>query len=112
MNINSTRKHQTPRTGFTVGQGDAVTAWAMSSIRATYYPGEVALAEDRVNYRFINGFVDVGDLPCRVALWKEIKSRTVVLPDVIPVMISTFPASIVASNFPVSGIVPPNWSVG
>ncbi|WP_205910203.1 hypothetical protein [Rhizobium sp. FKY42] len=85
MSINSTRKPQTPPTGFIIGQGDAVTAWAMSPIRASYYPGEIALAEDRVNYRFINGFVDVGDLPCRVALWKEIKSRTVNLPDVIPV---------------------------
>lgn len=69
------------QSGFTLGNGDPVTAWAMSPIHAAYYPGEVALAEDHVQYRFINGFVDVGDLPCRVALWKEIKTRTVTLPE-------------------------------
>jgi hypothetical protein len=65
--------------GFLVDTGGSVTAWAMGDIAQTYYPGEPALAEDRVNYRFINGFVDVGDLPCRVALWKEVGSRTVEL---------------------------------
>ncbi|MGR6432610.1 hypothetical protein ACU5AY_17000 [Rhizobium sp. PAMB 3174] len=63
--------------GFAVGRGETVTAWAMSAIDAWYFPGKSTLAEDRVNYRFINGFVDVGDLPCRVALWQEIKTRTV-----------------------------------
>lgn len=80
MNPGLNRKLQQPHSGFTVGNGEPVTAWAMSPIHASYYPGEVALAEDRVQYRFINGFVDVGDLPCRVALWKEIKSRTVIVP--------------------------------
>ena len=37
------------------------------------------MAEDRVNYRFINGFVDVGDAPCRVALLEELKTRQVSL---------------------------------
>lgn len=67
--------------GFVVRQDQSVTAWAMSSVHAQYYPGEPALAEDRVGYRFINGFVDVGDLPCRVALWKDVKTRTVALED-------------------------------
>ena len=65
--------------GFIVAPGGSVTAWTMGDIAQTYYPGEPALAEDRVNYRFINGFVDVGDLPCRVALWKEVAARTVAL---------------------------------
>jgi hypothetical protein len=65
--------------GFVIAPGQSITTWAMSAIQASYYPGEPALAEDRVNYRFINGFVDVGDLPCRVALWSEIKTRTVAL---------------------------------
>lgn len=65
--------------GFVVRQDQSVTAWAMSSVHAQHYPGEPALAEDRVGYRFINGFVDVGDLPCRVALWKDVKTRTVAL---------------------------------
>ncbi len=71
--------------GFAIATGQSVTAWAMSAVRAVYYPGEPALAEDRVNYRFINGFVDVGDLPCRVALWAEIKTRTVSLDAGFPV---------------------------
>ncbi|MCD7060603.1 hypothetical protein [Pelagibacterium xiamenense] len=64
---------------FSVPPGGTVVAWALSPIEAVYYPGTPALAEDRVNYRFVNGFVDVGDLPCRVALWNEIKSRDVAL---------------------------------
>lgn len=64
-------------TGFAVAPGETVTAWAMSPVEARLYPGEPALAEDRVSYRFVNGFVDVGDLPCRVALWRELKSRRV-----------------------------------
>jgi hypothetical protein len=67
--------------GFLIETGGSVTAWAMSDSVQTYYPGEAALAEDRVNYRFINGFVDVGDLPCRVALWKDVATRTVELQD-------------------------------
>jgi hypothetical protein len=69
------------RQGFVIAPGYSVTAWAMGDIEEVYYPGEPAVAEDRVNYRFINGFVDVGDLPCRLALWKEIADRHVVLRD-------------------------------
>lgn len=68
-----------PSARFVVDPGETLTAWALSTVMATLYPGEPALAEDRVQYRFINGFVDVGDLPCRVALWNEIKSRAVEL---------------------------------
>lgn len=51
---------------FVVSKGHSIIAWALSSVSEQYYPGEPSLAEDRVNYRFINGFVDVGTLPCRV----------------------------------------------
>jgi hypothetical protein len=71
--------------GFLVETGEAITAWAMGEITQTLYPGEPALAEDRVNYRFINGFVDVGDLPCRLALWKQVATRTVALTADFPV---------------------------
>ncbi|WP_163264397.1 hypothetical protein [Chelativorans alearense] len=64
---------------FPVGPGETVTAWALSPLDTAYYPGKPAPAEDRVNYRFINGFVDVGDLPCRVAWWAEVKTRKVEL---------------------------------
>ncbi|MFD1747526.1 hypothetical protein ACFSE1_18810 [Rhizobium helianthi] len=76
----STTQSQPVANGFTVMPGETVTAWAMSPVEARLYPGEAALAEDRVNYRFINGFVDVGDLPCRRALWREVATRSVTLP--------------------------------
>jgi hypothetical protein len=60
---------------FVVSKGGSITAWALSSVTEQYHPGEPSLAEDRVNYRFINGFVDVGTLPCRVALFRELAGR-------------------------------------
>jgi hypothetical protein len=60
---------------FPVAPGGSVTAWALSAVSAQYYPGVPAPAEDRVNYRFVNGFVDVGTLPCRIALFAELARR-------------------------------------
>lgn len=71
------KRKESSSASFSVKTGETVTAWAMGPVEAVYYPGEEALAEDRVQYRFINGFVDVGDLPCRVALWREIKDRRI-----------------------------------
>ncbi len=67
-----------PDTGlFPLARGDSVTAWAISPVAADYFPGEPAPAQDPQDYRFVNGFVAVGDLPCRVALRKDIVTRTV-----------------------------------
>ncbi|TCU20174.1 hypothetical protein [Rhizobium sullae] len=66
---------------YNVGQGQTVTAWAVSDLIASHFPGVAAPAEDRVNYRFINGFVDVGELPCRKAFWSTMVGRELV-PDV------------------------------
>ena len=63
----------------TIRRGDSLTAWALSAVEATYFPGEPAPASDRQDYKYINGFVDVGDLPCRVATWKDVASRSVSL---------------------------------
>ncbi|MDO1585283.1 hypothetical protein [Rhizobium oryzicola] len=63
---------------YTVLQGGTVTAWTVSGLTANDFPGEPALAEDRVDYRFINGFVDVGDLPCRKAFWATMVGRSIV----------------------------------
>lgn len=52
---------------YIVAKGETVTIWAVSDLIETAFPGTAAKAEDRVNYRFVNGFVDVGDLPCRKA---------------------------------------------
>ena len=60
-----------------VAPGETFTAWVVSDLHQTYFPGEPAPAEDRVNYRFINGFVDVGDLPCRKAFWAEMVGRAI-----------------------------------
>ena len=65
---------------YSVAEGQTVTAWAVSGLIAGYFPGEPAPAEDRVHYHFINGFVDVGDLPCRKAFWSTMVGRPL-LPD-------------------------------
>jgi hypothetical protein len=61
----------------TLARGDSLAAWALSPVEATYFPGEPAPARDPQGYRYVNGFVDVGDLPCRVATWREVAQRTV-----------------------------------
>lgn len=63
----------------TLARGDSVTAWELSPVEARHFPGEPAPAHDPQNYRYVNGFVDVGDLPCRVATWREVATRTVSL---------------------------------
>lgn len=63
----------------TLSRGDSLNAWALSPVEAQYFPGEPALANDPQNYRYINGFVDVGDLPCRTATWRDVATRTVTL---------------------------------
>ncbi|MEF2070302.1 hypothetical protein [Consotaella aegiceratis] len=79
--------------GFAVHPGQTVTAWELSPVDARYYPGAPAPAEDRVGYRFINGFVDVGDLPCRIALWREVAEREVALVTDWPVESVNLPGS-------------------
>ncbi len=63
----------------TISRGDSINAWELSATHAEYFPGNAAPASDPQNYRYINGFVDVGDLPCRTATWAEVVSRTVSL---------------------------------
>ena len=62
---------------YTVTDGETVTAWIVSDLVETSFPGIAAPAEDRVNYRFINGFVDVGDLPCRKAFQETMIGRDI-----------------------------------
>ena len=62
-----------------LNKNDSLNAWELSAIEARYFPGEPAPANDPQNYKYINGFVDVGDLPCRVATWKEVANRVVEL---------------------------------
>jgi hypothetical protein len=62
---------------FTIAPGDTVTAFAVSPVVARPFPGTPAPLPDKVDYCFVNGFTDVGDLPCRVATWDEVRSRPV-----------------------------------
>ncbi|ODT79772.1 MAG: hypothetical protein ABS76_19600 [Pelagibacterium sp. SCN 64-44] len=73
------------KTLLTLARGDSLNAWELSPVAARYFPGEPAPASDPQNYRYINGFVDVGDLPCRVATWAEVAGRTLVLDSDWPV---------------------------
>jgi hypothetical protein len=55
--------------------GMAITGWQMSGPEETHFPGVARPMPDKVDYRFINGWVDTGDLPCREALLKRIPSQ-------------------------------------
>ena len=84
---------------FTLARGDSLNAWALSPVEARYFPGEPAVAHDPQNYRYVNGFVDVGDLPCRVATWREVATRTVALRTDWPVESLYLPGSNRAVEF-------------
>lgn len=60
---------------FPIAPGETVTAFALGPLEETYFPGEITRGTDNVDYVFINGFVDVGDLPCRIAVQNDIKAR-------------------------------------
>lgn len=61
---------------FPVASGETVTAFALGPLEAWRFNGTETAAADNVDYKFINGFVDVGDLPCRVATWNEVRNRS------------------------------------
>lgn len=60
--------------------GDAITRWAMSAADERHYPGVARPMPDTVNYRFVNGWVQTGDLPCREALRAALPDRVVPCP--------------------------------
>lgn len=60
-----------------IGRGDSLMAWEISAETAIPFAGDPAPASDPQNYKYINGFVDIGDLPCRVATWRDIATRDV-----------------------------------
>ena len=55
--------------------GQPLTAWQMSEAEETYFPGIARPMPDRVTYRFVNGWVDTGDLPCREALHARVAAQ-------------------------------------
>lgn len=60
-------------------QGDAINRCLISPAIEERFAvfADHETMEDRVKYRFINGFVDVGDLPCRKIFWEEMAERKV-----------------------------------
>ncbi|WP_375449832.1 hypothetical protein [uncultured Devosia sp.] len=63
----------------TLRRGDSLATWQVSAVIARDFAGEPAPAHDPQHYHYVNGFVDVGDLPCRVATWREVATRERVL---------------------------------
>lgn len=62
-------------------QGGSIARWNVSAAESRVYPGRARTHPDAVTYRFENGWVDTGDLPCREALRKEVNTRVVELPE-------------------------------
>ncbi|WEM44680.1 hypothetical protein PTW35_25840 (plasmid) [Photobacterium sp. DA100] len=69
-----------------INQGDALTRFLVSPPIQRRF-GQFEEHEtmvDRVQYKFKNGFVDVGDLPCRKVFWQSMANRTVSLDERVP----------------------------
>lgn len=62
-----------------INQGDTLTRFLVSQPiqrRFGQFEDHETMV-DRVQYKFKNGFVDVGDLPCRKVFWQSMANRTV-----------------------------------
>ncbi len=76
---------------FVTQSGGTVTAFALGELQTRPYPGEMVRGIDNVDYKFVNGFVDVGDLPCRKAVLADIATRTVALDNDFEVVATNLP---------------------
>lgn len=65
----------------TVAEGQPILRWQMSQPDARLFPGAARPMPDTVTYRFVNGWVATGDLPCREALKAALPGRTVACPE-------------------------------
>jgi len=63
-------------------EGQSINRWNLSEPAIRLFPGVPRPMTDKVDYRFVNGWVDTGDLPCREAWREHILERTVALSDV------------------------------
>lgn len=70
-------------TGWKLQQGSVINRFLITARQEQPYMAEPDTLPDKVNYRFINGFVDVGTLPCRVRFLRETAPRTVALPSAL-----------------------------
>jgi hypothetical protein len=81
---------ETERGGLVVGAtlwpvvpGQALNRWHVSEAEVEYFPGTARPMPDAIDYRFINGWVATGDLPCREALRTRLLTRDVKQPAMI-----------------------------
>lgn len=72
--------------------GAAVDLWSLSAVTEIDFPGDPAPAFDGQGYRFVNGFVAIGDLPCRKALRATVLGRAVAPARDWPVVALRLPA--------------------
>ncbi|WP_051228337.1 hypothetical protein [Pleomorphomonas oryzae] len=68
-----------------VALGGTIDLWVLSPICESPFLGEPGLLADPQNYRFVNGFVGVGDLPCRKAFRATVIGRDVAFDDGWPI---------------------------
>jgi hypothetical protein len=63
-----------------IAPGEALNRWHVSGADVEYFPGSARPMPDAIDYRFINGWVATGDLPCREALRARVQTRDLQLP--------------------------------
>lgn len=63
-----------------IASGEALNRWHVSIAEIEYFPGTARPMPDAIDYRFINGWVATGDLPCREALRARLLIRDIELP--------------------------------
>lgn len=67
--------------GWVLKKNSVINRFMITELQENDYPAEPDTLPDNVNYRFINGFVDVGVLPCRVRFLRETAPRAISLPE-------------------------------
>lgn len=63
-----------------INKNDFIVDFILSDLAEKLYLAEPETMVDKVNYVFINGFIDVGDLPCRKKFWQDVTNRQISLP--------------------------------
>ncbi|NND90829.1 MAG: hypothetical protein HKN42_08175 [Granulosicoccus sp.] len=59
--------------------GQSLDRWNLSDPEVVHFPGQARPMPDGINYRFENGWVLTGDLPCRQAWREQVKTRQIAL---------------------------------
>ncbi len=60
-----------------ITKNDPIVDFVLSKIHEKPYLAEAEVMTDKVDYVFTNGFIDVGDLPCRKKFWRDDMGRDV-----------------------------------